>query len=679
MQGERSDREMSQGHANGQESLEISPTSALRYARLLGQVDLFAGVERVALAKLAAHLERRSYRSREIIFRQADPGDAFYLIAGGSVGVYLAEKSGAGEIRVKVLQAGEPFGEMALLTNNPRTTTIIAETDCEVLRLDRSFFLDLVREQPSVALAIAATLSRRLAGMLDQPSGSSAPAAAMPEQAGGAPEAVAARPAAALRWRPGYRGLALAAAVGILAAGWALPPPLGLSAVAWHALVVLLAILPALALDAMLEGVLALLLAGAWVVLGVAAPAVALAGFATPNWILVVAVLIIGAAITETGILYRLALAAITHMRGGFPGEVTALSLAGLLISPAVPHATSRVIMVAPMLTEVTEALGHRARSRPAAGLAMAALVGFGQMTAVFLTSSTTGVLVWAVLPAEAQKDVNWITWAYYGAPANIILFVGLLGSILWLYRPAAGDQRSLGERAPSLALQRALLGPMSRDEKIALGVGSGLLLGFMTQPLHHVDPAWVAVLATGVLTAARVVTVNTLRAVNWNFALLFGVLISLAIVFERTGIDRWMAGQAAAAGDLSAAPVVLVVRLAAALFCDRLLVRWQAAAPLITIALAPVASAAGVHPFLVGLIAMLAGNSFWLRYQSTSLSCPLCRYRWRAVHACADAAGGARLRFLDHCRRSAQRAGVAVDGAAVKCSKERPSRYRRR
>ena len=220
--------------------------------------------------------------------------------------------------------------------------------------------------------------------------------------------------------------------------GWALPPPLGLSAVAWHALVVLLAVLPALALDAMLEGVLALLLAGAWVLLGIAAPAVALAGFATPNWILVVAVLIIGAAITETGVLYRLALAAITHMRGGFPGEVTALSLAGLLIGPAVPHATSRVIMVAPMLTEVAEALGYRARSKPAAGLAMAALLGFGQMTAVFLTSSTTGVLVWAVLPADAQKDVNWITWAYYGAPANIILFVGLLASILWLYRPAA-------------------------------------------------------------------------------------------------------------------------------------------------------------------------------------------------------------------------------------------------
>lgn len=612
MHGERSDADIGQGHAVADSARQAPRSHPVGYARLLGQVDLFAGLERVTLAKLAAHLEPRAYQSRDIIFRQGDPGDAFYLVAGGSAGVYLADESGASEIRVRVLHAGEPFGEMALLTNRPRTTTIKAETDCEVLRLDRSAFLDLVREQPSVALAIAATLSRRLADMLHQPGDPTAP---MLGQADGGIAAAAAR----LRWRPGRGVLALAAAIGMLAVGWAVPPPLGLSAVAWHALLVLLAALPALALDAMLEGVLALLIAGAWVVLGVAGPAVALAGFATTSWMFVVAVLVIGAAITATGLLYRLALAAITHMRGGFPGEVTALSLAGLVIGPAVPNGTSRVIMIAPMLKELVEALGYRERSKPAAGLAMAVLIGFGQM-AMFLTSSVTAILVLAVLPAEAQKDLNWVTWALYGAPANIILFVGLLASMFWLYRPAAGDRQRSSGQAASLALQRALLGPMSRDEKVALGVGIGLLLGFTTQPLHHVDPAWVAVLAAGVLAATRVVTVDTLRAVNWNFALLFGVLISFATVFGRTGLDRWMAERvAAAAGDPSAAPLAFVVGVALLCFAISFVVRWQAAAPLITIALAPVASAGGMHPFVVGLIALLAGNGFFLPYQSTA------------------------------------------------------------
>jgi solute carrier family 13 (sodium-dependent dicarboxylate transporter), member 2/3/5 len=160
----------------------------------------------------------------------------------------------------------------------------------------------------------------------------------------------------------------------------------------------------------------------------------------------------------------------------------------------------------------------------------------------------------------------------------------------------------------------------MSRNEKIALGVGIGLLLGFMTQPWHGIDPAWVAVIATGILAATRVVTVETLRAVNWNFALLFGVLISLATVFARTGLDRWIAERVAAtAGGLLATPLIFVVALALLCFAVSFVVRWQASAPLITIALAPVASAAGVHPVIVGLIAVIACNGFFLPYQSTT------------------------------------------------------------
>jgi anion transporter len=610
------------GHGEAASAVSQAPqTDHLGRARLLGQVDLFAGLDKVTLAKLAAYLQPLSYEAGAIIFRQAEPGDAFYLVATGSVGVYTADKSGAGETCLEVLRAGEPFGEMALLTNSPRTASIKAESACEVLRLERGAFLDLVRQQPSVALAIAATLSRRLARRLDPPGElDDELAAAAPVRAGEGTLAAAAAAVARPRWRPGRAGLALGVAVVMLGVGWMLPPPTGMSTVAWHALVVLLAALPALALDAMLEGVLALLLAGAWVLLGIAPAAVALSGFASTSWVLVVAVLVIGAAITASGVLYRLSLLTITHIRGGFAGEVTALSLTGLLVGPAVPNATSRVIIIAPMMKELVEALGYRTNSKAATGIAMAVLIGFGQMGAVFLTSSTTAVLVAAVLPVEAQRDLNWITWALYGAPVNIILFVGMLASLLWLYRPAPGDRRLGGERATLLALQQALLGPMSRHEKIALGVGIGLLVGFITQPLHGVDPAWVAVLATGVLAATRVVTVDTLRAVNWNFALLFGVLISLATVFKHTALDRWMADRiAATVGDLTATPVVFVLALALLCFAVSFVVRWQAAAPLITIALAPVASAAGVHPFVVGLVALVAGNGFFLPYQSTS------------------------------------------------------------
>ena len=158
--------EAAQGPAASASTQRAAGLDHVGYANLLGQVDLFVGLERVTLAKLAAHLEPLFYPASSIIFRQAEPGTPFIWSRPDRWASTRSGQSGADEKLVKVLHAGEPFGEMALLTNSTRTATIKAETDCEVLRLDRSSFLELVREQPGVALAIAATLSRRLAAML---------------------------------------------------------------------------------------------------------------------------------------------------------------------------------------------------------------------------------------------------------------------------------------------------------------------------------------------------------------------------------------------------------------------------------------------------------------------------------------------------------------------------------
>src|SRR6185295_15340363 len=142
----------------------------------------------------------------------------------------------------------------------------------------------------------------------------------------------------------------------------------------------------------------ALLIAVVWVVGGVTSPRIGLGGFATSNWVLVVSTLAVGGAIASSGLLYRMALWVVAASRGGYTGQVVGLGAAGMLIGPAVPNATSRVALVAPAVSELIDALGYAPKSRPAVGVSMAMLMGFGQMVAVFLTSSTTSVLVYAVL-----------------------------------------------------------------------------------------------------------------------------------------------------------------------------------------------------------------------------------------------------------------------------------------
>src|SRR4029450_11550617 len=87
-------------------AMSIRPQLGLEYADVLASVDLFAGLDRVTLAKLAAPLEPVSVDPGAAVFRQGDPGDAFYMIVRGFFGIYVAGASGSARRRVKPRRRG---------------------------------------------------------------------------------------------------------------------------------------------------------------------------------------------------------------------------------------------------------------------------------------------------------------------------------------------------------------------------------------------------------------------------------------------------------------------------------------------------------------------------------------------------------------------------------------------
>jgi CRP-like cAMP-binding protein/di/tricarboxylate transporter len=137
-------------------------TETVRPEEVLTRVGLFAGLGRVELAKLAAHLEPVAVEPGDVVFRQGDPGDSLYLVAAGALGVFVATPEGRDLLRVGTLSPGDPFGEMALFTGEPRSATIRAVRGGSVLRLPRERFLVLLGREPSIALTILTTLSERL-------------------------------------------------------------------------------------------------------------------------------------------------------------------------------------------------------------------------------------------------------------------------------------------------------------------------------------------------------------------------------------------------------------------------------------------------------------------------------------------------------------------------------------
>ena len=124
-------------------------------------IPLFAGLSREDVAKILGKLEEKSFNTGMTIFSQGDKGDSFYLIQSGAVQVVLESKIVGPESMI-VLGPRDWFGEMALLSDEPRSATIIAVKDATVWRLSREDWDELIERHPTWLLHFCSSLSKSL-------------------------------------------------------------------------------------------------------------------------------------------------------------------------------------------------------------------------------------------------------------------------------------------------------------------------------------------------------------------------------------------------------------------------------------------------------------------------------------------------------------------------------------
>jgi CRP-like cAMP-binding protein len=122
---------------------------------LLARCDLLRHLPPDGIEDLLRRVERRHINAREVVFRAGDPGDALYLVARGKVQVLQPSGTGDGaEQPIAELGEGKAFGEMALLTGAPRTATIRAVADTDLMRIDKVHFDQMVAADHQLALAL---------------------------------------------------------------------------------------------------------------------------------------------------------------------------------------------------------------------------------------------------------------------------------------------------------------------------------------------------------------------------------------------------------------------------------------------------------------------------------------------------------------------------------------------
>jgi CRP-like cAMP-binding protein len=127
----------------------------------LPRIPLFSDLPREAFVTLAERVALRRVAEGTAIVREGEAGTSLFVLASGTARVERAGPGGAPVLLAR-LPAGSFFGEMAILSGEPRSATVIAEEPVEVLEIAAGVLRDLAGEHPAVVESLGAFYRRRL-------------------------------------------------------------------------------------------------------------------------------------------------------------------------------------------------------------------------------------------------------------------------------------------------------------------------------------------------------------------------------------------------------------------------------------------------------------------------------------------------------------------------------------
>ena len=122
----------------------------------LGQIWLFSACSKKDLTTIGRAAEEVRVRAGRVLTEEGAAGHEFYLILDGQASVKRGRR------KVATLGPGGYFGELSLLDKGPRSATVVAETDMELLVLGQREFSGLLGEAPSVAQKMLGAMATRL-------------------------------------------------------------------------------------------------------------------------------------------------------------------------------------------------------------------------------------------------------------------------------------------------------------------------------------------------------------------------------------------------------------------------------------------------------------------------------------------------------------------------------------
>jgi len=269
----------------------------------------------------------------------------------------------------------------------------------------------------------------------------------------------------------------------------------------------------------------------------------ALSGYMNPTVWLIVSAFLFARAFSKTGLGRRVAYFFIRLIGNRTLGLGYALALADLFLAPGIPSGTARTGGVLfPVVKSLASTYGSE--PGPTAGrigsfLMLSAYQVHGVTCAMFLTSMVANPLIAELTRKTAGIEITWTGWAAAALAPGLLSFLLLPYLVFRMTNP---EIRKTPEAAELARAELARMGPLSRSERIVLGVFLMAFALWITAQWTDLEATVVAFFGLSVLLILGVLTWEDVLAerAGWDALIWFGGLVGMATMLNSLGLISW-------------------------------------------------------------------------------------------------------------------------------------------
>ncbi len=358
----------------------------------------------------------------------------------------------------------------------------------------------------------------------------------------------------------------------------------------------------------------ALIFALGLILTGLASREAVLGGFASTTWFMTLGVLGLGAAITGSGLFYRLSLHLVRLFPLSYYWQIVGMGLIGVVVMALIPQQTARTVVISQMLVNLSESLGYKTPSKASTGLFAASFLGLGQLGFLFLTGSTTSLIAWGLLPDDVREQFTWGYWFLAALPPTLVVLVIVLAAIIVIFRPESEPKISY----KMVQTQLDILGPLSVKEWLSLAVLCFTVTGWLTISFHGIDGAWIALISFCVLINTGVLGWGMIKkAIDWELMIYMGVTLSIPTLLTQARIDQWLVEIISPVIEpYMNNPVWFFVIIALLTYALKLLFTSFLTVVTLSVALIPISIDVGMSPWIIAMIILMASEVWFFPFQ---------------------------------------------------------------